>query len=146
MSWLLFLAALAAGTANPFQSGANAQLNKQLGQPLWAGMIVYATGLAGLIALQLCFRQPSPADKIFGVSWWAWLGGLVSIIPTVIGLTIAQRLGSGLFTGASVTAALVTSVLLDHFGLIGFRQHPASPARVAGCALMIAGLWLIARF
>jgi transporter family-2 protein len=99
-----------------------------------------------LIALQLCFRQQFPTDKILGVSWWAWLGGLVSIIPTVIGLTIAQRLGSGLFTGASVPAALVTSVLLDHFGLIGFRQHPASPARVVGCGLMIVGLWLIARF
>lgn len=146
MSWLLFFSALAAGTANPFQSGFNAQLNKQLSQPLWASIIVYVTGLAGLIALQLCFRQPFPGNKILGVSWWAWLGGLVSIISTVIGLTIAQRLGSGLFTGASVTAALVTSVLLDHFGLIGFRQHPASPARVAGCALMIAGLWLIARF
>jgi transporter family-2 protein len=146
MSWLLFLSALAAGTANPFQSGVNAQLNKQLGQSLWASIIVYVTGLAGLIALQLCFRQAFPADKILEISWWAWLGGLVSIIPTVIGLTIAQRLGSGLFTGASVTAALVTSVLLDHFGLIGFRQHPASAARIAGCALMIAGLWLIARF
>jgi transporter family-2 protein len=146
MSWLLFLSALAAGTANPFQSGVNAQLNKQLGQPLWASIVVYVTGRAGLIALQLCFRPSFPSDKILGVSWWAWLGGLISIVPTVIGLTIAQRLGSGLFTGASVTAALVTSVLLDHFALIGFRQHPASPARVAGCALMIAGLWLIARF
>jgi transporter family-2 protein len=77
--------------------------------------------------------------------WWAWLGGLVSVISTVIALTVAQRLGSGLFTGVSVTASLVTSVVLDHFGLIGFRQHTASPARVAGCALLIAGLWLIAR-
>ena len=64
----------------------------------------------------------------------------------MIALTIAQRLGSGLFTGATVTAALLTSVLLDHFGLIGFKQHPASPARLAGCGIMIAGLWLIARF
>ena len=146
MSWLLFLTALAAGTANPFQSGINGQLNKQLGQPLWAGIIVYATGLAGLIAFQLCFRHTVPAGRIPGVSWWAWFGGLISIVPTVIGLMIVQRMGSVLFTGTSVTAALLTSVILDHFGLIGFHHHAASPARIAGCGLMIAGVWLIARF
>ena len=40
MSFLLYLAALAGGVANPFQSGTNAELNKQLGQPLWATIVV----------------------------------------------------------------------------------------------------------
>ena len=146
MTWLLFLAALAAGTANPFQSGLNAELNKQLGQPIWAAVAVYVTGFATVVLFLLFARHAFPADKIAAVSWWAWLGGAVSVISTVIALTIAQRLGSVLFTGASITAALITSVLLDQFGLIGFRQHAASPARIVGCGLMIAGLWLIARF
>lgn len=146
MTWLLFLVALAAGTANPFQSGTNAELNKQLDAPLWTGIIVYASGLAALLVLQLCLRHPFPAGKVPNVHWWAWTGGLISVIPTVIALVIAQHMGSGLFTGASITAALITSVLLDHFGVVGFRQHTASPARLAGCALMIAGLWIIARF
>jgi transporter family-2 protein len=146
MTWFLFLVALAAGTANPFQSGVNAELNKQLGQPIWTAIIVYATGLITVILLLLFTRHPFPADRAFHVSWWAWLGGSISVISTVIALIIVQRLGSGLFTGASITASLITSVLLDHFGLIGFRQHTASPARLAGCALMIVGLWIIARF
>ena len=146
MSWLLFFTALAAGVANPFQSGTNAELNKQLANPLWASVFVYASGLLGLLLAQIFLRQTFPTGKILGVSWWAWCGGLISVISTVIGLTIAQKLGSGVFTGASVTAALLTSVLLDHFGLIGFKQHSASPARFAGCALMVAGLWLIAKF
>ena len=146
MTLLLFLVALAAGLANPFQSGLNAELNKQLGEPLWATVIVYTTGLAAVILLLLVFRHALPTGKIVNVPWWAWLGGLVSVLSTVIGLTIVHRMGSGLFTGASLTAAMITSVLLDQFGLIGFRQHTASPARIAGCALMVAGLWLIARF
>lgn len=146
MSFLLFLVALAAGLANPFQSGLNAELNKQLTRPLWASIIVYATGLAALLLIQLFVRQPIPTDRLAGVPWWAWLGGAVSIISTVIGLTLAQRMGSVLFTGASITASILTSVLLDHFGLIGFKPHPASPARLAGCVLMVAGLWIVARF
>ncbi len=147
MSWIFYLFAIAAGLANPFQSGTNAELNKQLGTPLWAGVVVYATGLAGLLLLQLFLRQAFPdTSKLLAVSPWAWTGGLISIASTIAGLTLAQKMGSAAFTGLSVTAALVTSVLLDHAGAIGFRQHTASPGRVAGCALMIAGVWLIARF
>ena len=55
-------------------------------------------------------------------------------------------MGSSLFTGVTVTASLLASVALDHFGLIGFKQHAASPGRLAGCALMVAGLWMISKF
>jgi transporter family-2 protein len=145
MTFFILLVAIAAGAANPFQSGANAELNKQLGAPLWTAVAVYVSGLAGILLLQLFLRQPLPAGRFAGVPAWAWLGGLISIAPTLAGLTLAQKLGAGIFTAISVTAALATSVLLDHFALAGFRQHPASPARIAGCALMVAGLWIIAR-
>src|SRR5665213_1343752 len=114
MSWLLYLITIAAGAANPFQSGTNAELNKQLGQPLWAGTIVYASGLAGVLLLQAIFGHAFPsAAKIKEIHWWAWLGGLISIASTMAGLTLAQKFGSGLFTGLSITAAIVTSVVLD---------------------------------
>ena len=147
MSWLWYVIAVGAGVANPLQSGTNAQINKQLGSPLWAGLIVYATGLAGLVLLQLFLRQALPAsDRIHAVNSWAWTGGLISIASTMAGLTLAQKMGSGAFTGITVTAALVSSVVLDQLGAIGLRQHGASPARLCGCVLMIAGVWMISRF
>lgn len=146
MTLLILLIAIAAGAANPFQAGSNAELNKDLGQPLWAGIIVYASGLLGVLCLQLFFRQPFPTHaKLAAAPAWAWFGGLISILPTLVGLSLAQRLGAGIFTGVSVSAALATSIALDHFALTGFRQHAASPARIAGCVLMIAGLWIVAR-
>ena len=147
MPWVLFVLALAAGAANPFQSGANSQLSRHLGSPVWAGVIVYASGLAGVLVLQLFLREPLPAAARIGqVDGWAWVGGLVSIASTMAGLMLAHKLGSGVFTGLSITSAIAVSVLLDHFGWLGFRQHTASPLRMAGCALMVAGLWLVARF
>ena len=146
MTVLFVLIALAAGAANPFQSGVNAQLNKQLAQPVWAGIAVYTTGLAGMLLVQLFLRQPVPASHaVAAVRPWAWLGGAVSILSTMAGLMLAQRLGSGVFTGLTLTASLVTSVLPDQFGLIGFAQRSASPVRLLGCGLMIAGAWLISR-
>ena len=146
MTLFAILIAVLAGAANPFQSGTNAELNKQLGQPLWAAIIVYVTGLAGVLCCELLFRQRVPAAvRVGSVPAWAWMGGLISILPTIAGLTLAQRLGAGVFTGITVTVSLATSVVLDHYGLIGFRQHVASPARLVGCVIMVAGLWMITR-
>ncbi len=146
MSWLFFVVALAAGAANPLQSGMNAQLNKQLASPLWAGLTVYATGFGGLLLLQLVLRQAFPASRAGEASAWAWPGGLVSIASTMAGLMLAQKLGSGVFTGLTITASVVVSALLDHYGWVGFQQHALTPMRTLGCGLMIAGVWLVARF
>ncbi len=146
MTILFVLIALAAGAANPLQAGTNAQLNKQLGSPVWAAISVYVTGLLGVLVVQVFLRQPVPgAHVVTAVKPWAWLGGLVSIASTVAGLTLAQKMGSGVFTGLTLTASLVASVLLDQFGLIGFAQRSASPTRMIGCGLMIAGAWMISR-
>ncbi len=147
MTWIFVLFAAAAGVANPFQSGTNAELNKQLGSPVLAGLFVYASGLCGLLLLQMVFREALPAGaRVHAVSWWAWSGGLISIASTMAGLMLAQKMGSGTFPAISITAALVSSVMLDQLGRIGFKQHTASPARLAGCALMVVGVWLISKF
>ena len=146
MGLIAFLVAIVAGAANPFQSATNAELNKQLHQPLWAAIIIYAVGLTGLLVVQVFARQAFPTNNAHGVHWWAWTGGLISILSTVAGLMLAQKLGSGLFTGLTLTASVITSVALDHFGLVGLSKHPASPLRMAGCALLVGGIWLVAKF
>lgn len=65
---------------------------------------------------------------------------------TMAGISLAQRLGSGTFTGITLSASIVMCLLSDHFGGIGFMQHSASWQRTLGGAFMIAGLWLVARF
>ena len=146
MSWLFVLFAAAAGALNPFQN-VNAELNKHWQQPLWTATWVYLSGLAGVLLLQLFARQQTPAHgAVVSAPWWAWTGGLVSIGATMIGLLFAQKLGSGVFTGVSITASVLVSILLDHMGWIGFKVHPASPLRLAGAGLMVAGVWLVMRF
>jgi transporter family-2 protein len=50
------------------------------------------------------------------------------------------------YIGLFVTASSVASVLADHFGWLGFDQHTASFGRIAGCALMVAGIALVSLF
>ncbi len=136
---------LLAGAANPFQSATNGELNKQLQQPVWAGIVVYATGLLGMLVIEAFARQRFPGANLSRVTWWAWTGGLISIASTIAGLMFVQKLGSGIFTSLSLTASLVVSVLLDQFGVLGLKQHPLSVSRVLGCGLLVAGVWLVNR-
>jgi transporter family-2 protein len=143
----MYVLAAAAGAANPAQAGANAQLKKSLDQAIFAAAAVYLSGLIGVLIIQAVLREAWPqSDKFARTPWWAWMGGLLSIASTMSGITFAEKMGSGVFTGLSVTASLATSIVLDNFGWIGFKVHPASWPRVLGCGLMIAGLWLVARF
>jgi transporter family-2 protein len=43
-----------------------------------------------------------------------------------------------------VTASTVTSLILDHFGLMRFVVHQANIGRVMGALLMLAGVALVA--
>ena len=147
MTLLILLIAVVSGFFNPMQGAANAELNKSLHTPVWAGATVYLLGFAGLLVAALAFRAKLPSSgALHAVPWWAWLGGVISIASTMAGLLLTQRLGSGVFTGASLTAAVICSVALDNWGLMGLKQHAATPGRLAGCALLIAGIWLVAKF
>jgi transporter family-2 protein len=147
VNWLYYLAAVASGMANPAQAGANAQLRKSTEHAIFSAVVVYASGLVFMLLLQLALRQAWPnRTSMAGVPWWAWAGGVLSIASTMAGITLAQRLGSGVFTGITITASLIVSIVFDHFGWVGFQQHTASWPRIIGAALMVCGLWLVARF
>lgn len=147
MNLLIYLAAIAAGISNPVQTGASAQLRKSVDNPIFAAAYVYFGGLLIVLLIQLFVRQAWPGiSKFADVPWWAWSAGLLSVAATMAGIMLAQKLGSGVFTGISVTAAVTTSLILDNFGWIGFKQHPASWLRMLGGGLMIVGIWLVSRF
>lgn len=78
--------------------------------------------------------------------WWAWLGGAMGAAYVLAMIILAERLGAALFTGITVTAAIVTSVALDHYGWLGFAQHSAGPWRILGGVMMIGGVALISLF
>jgi bacterial/archaeal transporter family-2 protein len=95
---------------------------------------------------QLVVRQAWPPQfSGSDLPWWVWTGGILSIASTLTGLTLAQKMGSGLFTGISLTASPLTSILLDQFGLVGFKAHPVTSLRAAGAGFLCAGTWMIAK-
>jgi len=143
--WLCLLAALA-GVLNPVQSGANAELGRVLGNPFGVVIVSLCISLAFALLANLLSRGGDAFDfgRLAQAPWWAWVGGFCGAIFLVSQPLAAPRLGAAVYIGITVTASAIASVLLDHFGLLGFQQHTASVGRIIGAALMIAGVSLIA--
>lgn len=147
MTWLLFVVAFAIGGFVTLQTGSNTRLKEALGEPLVALILSSSIGVGALIAIATMARRPWPSvEQLAAASWWAWLGGLLGAAYAVVVVLLAKPLGAAPLTAALVTGQLACSVVLDHFGWVGFEQHAAHPLRLVGCALMIVGFVLIARF
>ena len=144
-----YLLAVVAGVLNMLQSGSNATLHQKLDSgPVVPALVVYVTGMvAVLAAAPFLGRSAAGAMGRAGeVPWWGWIGGAMGAFYVVVTLTQAKSMGAGAFTAVTLTAAVVTSLLLDHYGLLGFELRSLTPLRVLGGALMVAGVGLVARF
>lgn len=125
----------------------NAQLRGALENP-WLAAAVSFVPVVFVFALVFLLR-PSPLpnrEDIAGVRWWMPLAGITGAVAVFAGLLFVDKVGAGAFNGLLITANLITSVALDHFGWFGMRQVKAGPPRLIGAALMVGGIVLISLF
>jgi bacterial/archaeal transporter family-2 protein len=125
----------------------NGQLFASLHNKWLASAISFVVVLFVFLILFLIFPKPLPsAGDLAAMPWWAPIGGLVGAVQVYAGLTLVQRVGAGPFMGLTVTAALVASILIDHWGWFHMPVHAINGGRLAGAALMVGGIALIARY
>ncbi|WP_336946034.1 DMT family transporter [Asaia sp. HN010] len=138
---------LIAGVLQAVGAVMNGALNKSLVNPWLATSVSFLLVLFLAIALFACMPRPLPTtNDITQMPWWAPLGGITGAVAVFAGLLLIQKLGAGPVNGLTITANLITSLLIDHFGLLRMEVHSLNPYRIAGAVLMIAGVTLIARF
>jgi transporter family-2 protein len=147
MIWLLLLTALAAGMLLPVQAGVNATLRTLAGHPIAAAAIQFIVATIALLAVFIILRAPLPDfGRLTSAPWWVWIGGLFGANYIVVAILLAPRLGATTLLAMTVLGQMLISLILDHYGLLGFPIHPVNAWRVAGAALLLAGVGLIQRF
>jgi transporter family-2 protein len=149
MSRLLFTAiafALVAGFALAAQGGINGTLGKRMTHPLHASFVSFAVGFVALLLMCLVWARSLPrASLVFSGPWWSLTGGLLGCIVVTTSLLMAPRVGATVWLSLLVCAQFAAAVLLDHFGWVGYPVHAASVGRIAGVALILAGVVLVCR-
>ena len=125
----------------------NDALRNALTNPWLASLVSFLPIVALLACLILC--QPRPLPTVAGISampWWAPLGGLVGAFAVIAGLMFVNQAGAGPLAGLTITANILMSLAIDHFGWFSMAVHPLSGWRVLGAALMVGCIALVARF
>jgi bacterial/archaeal transporter family-2 protein len=148
MNWLLAPFAILLGAVLTAQVATNAQLGKALGNPYIPATVNMAVGLIVTVILTWALTSHWPSREMMREApWYVWpAGGALGVTYLTGNILLAPKLGAGALVALVVAGQLLFSVLLDHFGWLGFAQHPAGVARLAGCSLMIVGVFLISKF
>lgn len=147
IAWSALILAILIGTLTPFQAGVNASLGKLVAHPLHATFVSFLGGLITVsIACLLTGKMFPTTAKLSTVPPHLLIGGLLGCIFVLTSIYVAPKLGATLFIACVLTGQLAASIVIDHFGWVGFAVHPISLARIVGILFLFTGVLLIKWF
>jgi bacterial/archaeal transporter family-2 protein len=144
--WVLL--GLLAGAALPVQGAVNAQLRADLGAPATVGAFSFVVATATMAVVLLAFlalrRTARPRlAPLRRLPWWGWLGGFAGAIYVTSVFLLIPRIGAAATIGLTVAGQQLASLLVDHWGWLRLPRRPATRRRLAGVALLLAGVALV---
>src|SRR5579859_5560600 len=146
MNSIYYALAFAAGLVLTIQVGVNSTLRNSVGSPALAALTSFVVGLLGLALFLLATRASLPSRTALAAApAWAWVGGLLGAFYVATTIVVGPRLGAAALLALSVLGQLLASLVVDHYGWIGFPQHSITIARLAGAAMLFGGVLLIVR-
>lgn len=147
MAWALSALAFVAGTAITVQFAVNAELRKAAGGPVSAAALSFLVGTLVLFAVVAIARQtPQSFSSLAAAPWWAWAGGFLGAFFVFSSVVLTPRLGAAATFGFIIAGQMITSIVLDQFGLLQLPVQPATALRLVGAALVVSGAYLVLRF
>ncbi len=97
----------------------NAQLRNYLINSWLASFVSFVLIAFFFASMFAILPRPLPtAQSLSAMPWWAPLGGLAGAVAVFAGLTLIDKLGASTVNGLIIAANIVTSIAIDHFGLL----------------------------
>ncbi len=148
MNWLAAGAALLMGVVLTSQVATNKQLGEHLHNLYIPAAVNMLIGIVATIGLTLALSKEWPTGAMIrSAPWYLWLaGGMLGATYLTGTILLAPILGAAPLIGLVVSGQILFSVMVDNYGWFGFEQHAANWPRLAGCALLVGGVALVARF
>ncbi len=141
----LFMGFLA-GVATGMQGGINAQLGVRWAKnAVLASAISFTVGSLTLWILVVALGVPLP-EVTSKVSWWHWCGGILGAYFVFAKVFLSARISAGAVAAFLLAGQIVSAVIFDHFGIVGYPLIPLSAARLAGLGSLVAGVYLVNRY
>jgi bacterial/archaeal transporter family-2 protein len=136
--WALW--AFVAGAGIPVMASLNGSLARTLDSTPAAAVTLFAVGLLAATAV-LVASGTWPGIAAFAKAPPQLFAGGLIVAFYILGVTfLAPRFGVANTILFVMVAQIVTSSLIDHFGILGATQRPLQPLRMAGLAILMLGL------
>lgn len=145
MAWLPVLLMLVAGALASMQTPTNAMLATAVRSPVNAAFVSFAVGTAVLALALLVTRVRPDLAAVRGLPAYAWLGGAYGAFFVVAAAYSAPRIGVAATVTLLVAGQVAAAAVMDQFGAFGMAQRPITAMRLAGLALVVAGVVLVRR-
>jgi len=142
-NYFLFLIMFCGGMAVALQPSINARLAQKVGI-LESACISFAVGTLVLLLVVLISGRGT-VKGIYGAAWWELTGGILGAIVVSLTIVVVPRIGTAAAMAAIIAAQLTTGLILDHFGLFGFKVLPFDLKRFIGLAFLALGAGLMLR-
>jgi transporter family-2 protein len=143
-SLIPLIVVLIAGIGLAAQPPTNAALARTSGSVLLATFVSFLVGSAILLAVWLAVDRTPPA-ALRGAPPWAWLGGLYGATFVTAVAFATPRLGLATTVTVAIATQVSVALWLDHVGGLGLKVDPVTWPKLAGVALMLAGVVTIRR-
>ncbi len=119
----------------------NAGLEQAVGQKL-SLLAINGAGLAAILAALAAGRKKMQFRK--GLHWIYYTAGASGIVLTLLNNATVGVLGVSIVMTLGCLGQLAASVVIDHFGLFGLKKRPFKAYKLAGFALITAGILVMA--
>lgn len=142
MVLISFALAFIAGIAIAVQAAVNSQLAAAMsGNTMAAAFYSFLTGMVvlGVIAL----LRGGLADSLGVVATqpgWKLVGGILGAGAIFCTVWLAPRIGLANLLVLVIAGQLMSSVVIDHFGLLGAAVRPAAAVKIAGAGVVLLGV------
>ncbi|QHF04815.1 EamA-like transporter family protein [Pseudomonas asturiensis] len=142
MNAAFYLLAIAAGLGITLQTTLNGQLAKGVGGDSVAAALFSFTVGAVCLGVFSLMRGGIVASlaAIPAQPWWSLLGGLLGAGALLSYVVLAPKIGLSALLGLAIAGQIISSLVIDHFGLMGASERPVSLVKLAGSVVMLAGL------
>lgn len=142
MNAAYYLLAVCAGLGITLQTTLNGQLAKGVGGNSVAAALFSFTAGAVCLGVFSLMRGGIVASlaAIPAQPWWSLLGGLLGAGALLSYVVLAPKIGLSALLGLAIAGQIISSLAIDHFGLMGASERPVSLVKLAGSMVMLAGL------
>lgn len=142
MSALYYLLAFTAGLGITLQTALNGQLAKGIGEnSVAAALFSFTVGAACLGGFSLLHGGVAHSlAAIPAQPWPTMLGGLSGACALLCYVVLTPKIGLSSLLGLAIAGQITSSLLIDHYALLGASARPVSLIKLAGSVIMLAGL------